>query len=210
MRVKPELDNLDHILHAELLVLMRVHLELDNVLGELNKKSDIINNWVRINFMKLTATSSPPSKTFLLVSMMLTHCEAQSSARLASSSSQVTSLMLDAAGTPSETRAPVAIDRRCLVLGENNDEDLIRETKVSSYLLINLLDELVLVGFTQNTFDDLASRVWSGVETLRVFWVHVTIVRLGGNSANMWLRLPWMRKLFDQVVLLYESNFLIR
>lgn len=44
VRVKPELDNLDHILHAELLVLVRVHLELDNVLGELNKKSDIINN----------------------------------------------------------------------------------------------------------------------------------------------------------------------
>ena len=43
-----------------------------------------------------------------------------------------------------------------------------------------------------------------------MFWVQVTIVRLGGNSANVWLGLPWMRKFFDQVVLLYESNFLIR
>ena len=129
VRVKPELDNLDHIFHAELLVLMSGHVELVNDLGELNKKCDIINNWVRINFMKLTGTSTPPIKTFLLVSMLLTHCDAQSSASLASSLSQVTSLMLDAAGTP--TRDPVAIDRRCLVLRENNEEDLIRETKLT-------------------------------------------------------------------------------
>ena len=81
--------------------------------------------------MKLTAISSLPSKIFLWVSIMLKHCEAQSSARSASSLSQVTSLMLDAAGMPSETRAPVEIKRRCLVLRENNEEDLIRETKLT-------------------------------------------------------------------------------
>ena len=119
--------------------------------------------------MKLTAISSLPSKTFLWVSMMLKHCEAQSSARSASSLSQVTSLMLDAAGMPSETRAPVAMDRRCLVFRENNEEDIIREKKVSSNLLIDLLDELVLFFLTQTMIEDLAICVWSGVETLGVF-----------------------------------------
>ena len=44
VRVKPELDNLDHILHAELLLLLGVHLKLDNILGELNKKGCVIIN----------------------------------------------------------------------------------------------------------------------------------------------------------------------
>ena len=141
--------------------------------------------------MKLTAISSLPSKTFLWVSMMLKHCEAQSSARSASSLSQVTSLMLDAAGMPSETRAPVEIKRRCLVLRENNEKEITRETKVSSNLLIDLLNELVLIFLTQTMSEDLAFCViWSGVETLGVFWVHVTIVRLEWNSMKVRLGLP--------------------
>ena len=57
---------------------------------------------------------------------------------------------------PSETRAPVAMDRRCLVFRENNEEDIIREKKVSSNLLIDLLDELVLIFLTQTMIEDLA------------------------------------------------------
>ena len=83
------------------------------------------------------------------------------------------------------TKAPVAMDRRYLVTRENDARD-----SINTNLLIDLLDELGLVGFTHNTFDDITSGVWSRVETLGVCWVHFTIVRLGGNNSNMGLRLP--------------------
>ena len=86
---------------------------------------------------------------------------------------------------PSETRAPVAIDRRYLVTRENDARD-----SINTNLLIDLLDELVLVSLTQKTFDDITFGVWSELDTLGVCWVHGTIVRLGGNNSNVRLRLP--------------------
>ena len=89
-------------------------------------------------------------------------------------------------------QGPVEIKRRCLVLRENNEKEIIRETKVSSNLLIDLLNELVLIFLTQTMSEDLAFCViWSGVETLGVFWVHVTIVRLEWNSMKVRLGLPF-------------------
>ena len=92
--------------------------------------------------------------------------------------------MLDATGTPL-SKVPVAMDRRYLVKKENDVRD-----SINTNLLIDLLDELVLVGFSHKPVDDLAQRVWSEVDTLGVLEIHGTIVRLGGNSIKVRLRLP--------------------
>ena len=64
--------------------------------------------------LKLTTSTTALEIDFRTGSIVLGHWEAQSSARLASSSSQTISLMLVAAGMPSPLRDPLAICRRYL------------------------------------------------------------------------------------------------
>merc|ERR1719154_734262 len=149
VRAKPELDNLDHIFHAELLVLMSGHLELVNDLGERNILSSEQDFPVGLDVTNALRCPELGQLGQLLVPCDLPH--------------------VGRGGDAVRDQGP-------------------RGNKPT--VLINLLDEFVLVGFTQNTIDDVASEVWSRVETLGVFWVQGTVVRLGGYTANVWLRLP--------------------
>ena len=102
LRFEPKLDNL----LQTLLNMVRGQLELDNILRELKIH---ISSHMSINIMNFTSSTSPLLMAFLTGSMLLGHWAAHSSARWASSWSQLISLMLDAAGMPSLARDPLAI-----------------------------------------------------------------------------------------------------